>query len=138
MASYQLGVNAQVSEVARLVDWVAACSGKDGLANDLTFAMMLAIEEAVMNVIGYGFTGQPLPHSITISLDIDAATVVAEVTDNGRPFDPTAMPEPDLSLPLEQRRVGGLGIHLMRSVMDRLDYRRSDGRNVLRLEKARR
>jgi len=59
------------------------------------------------------------------------------VIDNGHPFDPTAAPEPDLSLPLERRRPGGLGIHLMRSMMDRVHYRRSDGSNILRLEKAR-
>jgi len=137
MGSYQLDIEAQVAEVTRVIDWVETCSRQDGLARDLTYVVMLAVEEAVMNVIGYAFADQPPPHSITLRLDIDQAKIVAEVTDNGRPFDPTAMPEPDLSLPLEQRRVGGLGIHLMRTMMDRLDYRRADDRNMLRLEKAR-
>ena len=138
MGFYQLDVEAQVADVARLIDWVETCSGRDGLAQDLTYVVMLAVEEAVMNVIGYAFADRPPPHSITVRLNIDPAKIVAEVTDNGREFNPTAMPEPDLTLPLERRRVGGLGIHLMRTMMDRLDYRRSDGRNILRLEKARR
>ena len=137
MPSYRLGVKAQVSEVARLIEWIEGCAGRDGVDQAVAYQVMLAVEEAVMNVIGYAFEGQPPPHSITVRLDIDAAKIAAEVSDNGRPFDPTAMPEPDLSLPLEQRRVGGLGVHLMRNMMDRLDYRRDGGRNVLRLEKAR-
>ena len=73
-----------------------------------------------------------------VRLDIDADSVAAEVIDNGRPFDPTSAPPPDLSLPLEQRPPGGLGIHLMRELMDGLDYRRSGDSNILRLRKARR
>ena len=90
-----------------------------------------------MNVIDHAFTGRAAPHLITVRLDIAAETFAAEVTDNGHPFDPTAAPDPDLSLPLEQRDPGGLGIHLMRQMMDRLHYQRRDGRNILRLEKAR-
>ena len=62
--------------------------------------------------------------------------MVAEIIDNGRAFDPTAAPAPDLSLPLEQRDPGGLGIHLMRRMIDRVEYRRAGGENRLRLEKS--
>ena len=137
MASHELSVGPQASEIPRLIDWVEACCGADGIADAIRFKMMLALEEAVTNVINHAFVGVPPPYLITVRLDITAAAVVAEVSDSGHPFDPTSAPDPDLSLPLEQRRPGGLGIHLMRGVMDRLDYRRSGGNNILRLEKRR-
>jgi len=74
---------------------------------------------------------------IRVRLDITDALFAAEIIDNGRAFDPTAAPDPDLTLSLEQRTPGGLGILLMRNVMDRLHYRHEAGSNMLRLEKAR-
>ena len=136
MASHHLGVEPQVSEIPRLIDWVEACCGGEGLADQVSFRVALALEEAVTNIICHAFAGMPPPHVITVRLDITARLLTAEITDNGRPFDPTAAPVPDLSLPLEERPAGGLGIHLMRSMMDRIDYRRSGGKNLLRLEKA--
>jgi anti-sigma regulatory factor (Ser/Thr protein kinase) len=138
MASHELLVKPQVCEVPQLIDWVGSRCATDGLAEDVTFHLTLALEEAVVNVITHAFEGLPPPHSITVRLDITAASVTAEIIDNGRFFDPTAAADPDLSLPLQERRPGGLGIHLMRNMMDRLHYRRSAGNNILRLEKARR
>ena len=137
MASHELDVTPQVGEVPQLIDWIGSRCAAEGLAEDVTFKLTLALEEAVVNVITHAFEGLPPPHSITVRLDITAQSVTAKIIDNGRPFDPTSAPDPDLSLPLERRRPGGLGIHLMRGMMDRLHYRRSDGSNILRLEKAR-
>ena len=138
MASHELDVKPQVGEVPRLIDWIGSCCAGEGVAEDVTFKLTLAVEEAVINVINHAFEGLPPPHSIAVRLDIAAQSATAEIIDNGRPFDPTSAPDPDLSLPLERRCPGGLGIHLMRGMMDRLNYRRSAGSNILRLEKARR
>jgi serine/threonine-protein kinase RsbW len=137
MASHQLDVEPQVSEVPQLNEWIGSCCAAEGLADDVTFKMTLAIEEAVVNVISHAFIGLPPPHSIQVRLDIAAHLITAEIIDNGRPFDPTSAPDPDLSLPLEARHPGGLGIHLIRGMVDRLNYRRNDDNNILRLEKAR-
>jgi anti-sigma regulatory factor (Ser/Thr protein kinase) len=119
-----------------LIGWVEGCCGAEGVADHIAFRLALALEEAVTNVIGHAFDGVPPPHLITVRLEITSRRFIAEVSDNGRPFDPTAAPVPDLSLPLDQRPPGGLGIHLMRSMMDRVQYRRRGDRNLLRLEKA--
>jgi serine/threonine-protein kinase RsbW len=138
MALHELKVEAQVSEIARLIDWVQSCCAEHRLADEAAFKMTLALEEAVMNVISHAFAGQPPPHLITVRLDITPERFAAEVIDNGHPFDPTTAPGPNLSLPVEQRDPGGLGIHLMRRMTDRVEYRRRNGENVLRMEKARR
>jgi anti-sigma regulatory factor (Ser/Thr protein kinase) len=137
MASHKLRVDPQPSAIARLNDWVAARCRAEGLPGELGGKIMLAIEEAVTNVIRYAFHGLPPPHLIEVSLEIGNDTCIAQIRDSGRPFDPTAAPAPDFSLPLERRPPGGVGIHLMRSLVDRLDYRRDNGTNILRLEKSR-
>ena len=137
MAAHELDVTPEVGEVSRLIDWIGSRCAAEGLAEDVTFKLTLALEEAVINVISHAFAGLPPPHSITVRLDIAAQSVTVEIIDNGRPFDPTSAADPNLALPLEQRHPGGLGIHLMRGMVDRLHYRRSGGSNILRLEKAR-
>jgi len=136
MTSYELCVEPRVSEIPRLIDWVEASCGAEGIADNIAFRVALALEEAVTNVIAHAFAEMPPPHIITVRLDITPRMLVAEISDNGRPFDPTAAPAPDLSLPIEQRSAGGLGIHLIRSMMDRVRYRRRGDKNLLRLEKA--
>jgi anti-sigma regulatory factor (Ser/Thr protein kinase) len=137
MASHELNLEPQVSEIPRLLDWVEACCGAEGVADEVRYKIMLALDEAVANVINHAFGDVPPPHLIRVRLDITAELFAAEVIDNGRQFDPTTAPDPDLMLPLEQRTPGGLGIHLMRNVMDRLQYRHKGGENTLRMEKAR-
>lgn len=61
--------------------------------------------------------------------------MTAEVEDDGRPFNPLEAPEPDLAAPVEERKVGGLGIHLIRNMMDHLEYRRLQGTNLLVMKK---
>lgn len=137
MASYALSLVPLVSEIPRLTGWIEACADEAGLEERVAFSLTLALEEAVANVIAHAFADRPPPHRIALRLDISAESCVAQVTDNGRPFDPSAAAAPDLSLPLDERRPGGLGIHLMRQMVDRLDYRRDGDNNVLRLEKRR-
>ncbi|MGD9618238.1 MAG: ATP-binding protein [Alphaproteobacteria bacterium] len=138
MVSDELQLEPLLSEIPRLIGWVEARCAAAGVVGEVAIKLALALEEAVANVIHHGLPGAPPPHRITVRLEIDADTVTAAVIDNGRPFDPTVVPPPDLSLPLEERQPGGLGIHLMRELMDGLDYRRSGDSNILRLHKARR
>jgi anti-sigma regulatory factor (Ser/Thr protein kinase) len=138
MQSDELRLEPLISEIPHLIKWVEARCALAGVAGEIAMKLALVLEEAVANVIHHGLPGSPPPHRISVRLDIGADSVAAEVIDNGRPFDPTGAPPPDLSLPLEQRPPGGLGVHLMRELMDGLDYRRSGDRNILRLHKARR
>ena len=89
----------------------------------------LAVEEAVANICRYG--GGFVP--IELSCLTEKGVFAVQISDGGRPFDPTAAPAPDLKADIASRPVGGLGIHLIRKVCDDVQYRRDGGRNILRL-----
>ena len=137
MASHEISVEPDISAVAPLVEWIEGRCRENGLADDITFKMALILEEAVTNVINHAFADLPPPHMIRVRLDIAIERIIAEVVDNGHPFDPLARPDPELSRSIEERQPGGLGILLMRRMTDRIEYRRSNGDNRLLLEKAR-
>ena len=81
------------------------------------------------NIVSHG-----LPegrHEIAVSVEFRDETLIASVSDGGAPFDPLTQPAPDIHAPIEDRKVGGLGIHLLRTLMDAVEYHRADGRNHL-------
>jgi anti-sigma regulatory factor (Ser/Thr protein kinase) len=72
---------------------------------------------------------------IDVRLRLDGDVLRAEVSDDGRPFDPFEVPPPNIDAPIEERRIGGLGVYLVREMMDTLEYKREHDRNILRLSK---
>ncbi len=105
---------------------------QDNWPPDLIFKVNLVLDELSVNIVNYG--GET--SEIEVSLAADAEVVRVEISDDGRPFDPlTEAVEPDIDAPLEDRPVGGLGIHLVREMMDELHYSREDGRNRLAMVK---
>jgi anti-sigma regulatory factor (Ser/Thr protein kinase) len=70
-----------------------------------------------------------------VRLALDPDTLTIQVADDGVPFNPVDAPPPDLDLPIEERPIGGLGIHIVRSLVDTIEHRRDDGRNVLTMTK---
>ena len=94
----------------------------------------LVIEELVTNCIKYGY-GDTNEHNIEIELKYVAAGLTVTVTDDGQRFNPLELPEPDVNLPVEERSIGGLGIHLLRKMSDRIDYSWENGHNRLTLHK---
>lgn len=92
--------------------------------------VMMAIDEILTNVVVYAY---PEGRHGTVGVRIfrNDNTITVEVVDHGKPFDPTKHPEPDTALPIEERPIGGLGIHLVRKMMNSLQYSRNDGENRL-------
>ena len=95
----------------------------------------LAIEELVTNCIKHGYDDTD-EHTIEVTLKLSANELALTVTDDGHPFNPLELPEPDLHLPMEDRPIGGLGIHLLRKMSDRMEYARTGGKNRLTLRKS--
>ena len=94
----------------------------------------LALEEHLTNVLAYAY-GDANPHEIVVRLTLEGSWFQLEVEDDGRPFNPLSLAPVDTSLPLSEKPLGGLGIHLIRSLMDEAVYRREGEKNVLRLRK---
>ena len=137
MAGYRLELAPDIAEIPRLIDWVESRCGEAAVSGDVSCKLALALEEAAVNAIHHAFVGVSAPHRIEVTLSIDAERIRAELIDNGRAFDPSNAPDADVSLPLERRDPGGLGIRLIRRMADRVDYRRVAGENRLLLEKSR-
>ena len=98
--------------------------------------MMMALDEALTNVVLYAYP-EDQRGTVGISIFRNDNTITAEIVDHGKPFDPTAHPAPDITLPIEQRPIGGLGIHLMRNLVTSLRYCREQGENHLVLTTSR-
>ena len=120
-----------IPQLAEFVDGV--CEELD-LAMGTAMQLNLALEEAVVNVMNYAY---PAGTRGDILIEAQATDVCLTFTiiDKGFPFDPTAKEEADVTLPAEDRPIGGLGIHLVRQIMDSINYERIDDFNVLTLHK---
>jgi len=104
------------------------------VAPNVVFLVTLAIEELVTNCIKYGYDDADA-HTIDIELSVDASKLTMVVADDGHPFNPLAATPPDLSLAIEDRPIGGLGIHMLRELTDEMTYERRDGANRVTLIK---
>ena len=124
----------QVAELERVGQLVAAFGAEHRLPSQVVFDLTLALDEILTNVMSYAYADQG-SHEIVVRLSQQADTLVAEVEDDGRPFNPLDVPPPDVGAAIEDRPIGGLGLHLVRRVTDGLDYERAAGKNRLVLRK---
>lgn len=95
----------------------------------------MALDDLLNNVVQYAFPNDPTEHTIEVEGEVRDEYVVLTITDDGIPFNPLTVATPDLSLLLHEREIGGLGIHLVRSLFDEVIYHRNVGRNVLTMKK---
>ena len=119
------------TELGMFVDEVCENVGFD---MSTTFKLNLAIEEAVVNVMSYAYPAGT-KGDVDIDAEADDEQLKFVISDSGTPFDPTQKAEVDTTLSAEERGIGGLGIHLIRQIMDTINYERVDGKNVLTLRK---
>jgi sigma-B regulation protein RsbU (phosphoserine phosphatase) len=115
-----------IQQIPTLAEWIEGL----GIPAELNMPINLALEEAVTNVMLYAYPGQH--GSVLVEF---APPMTFTITDSGIPFDPTQKEEADISLSVEEREIGGLGIHLVRQIMDEVRYERKDDKNVLTLIK---
>jgi anti-sigma regulatory factor (Ser/Thr protein kinase) len=124
-------------QLSVLMHFVQRFRADTGLSDADAFAIELALEELFMNVVLHGSEGLSSPARVAVQLSTTTEEVLIEVEDDGTPFDPLTAPAPDLSLDLDQRPVGGLGLHLIREMMNHVDYQFVRGRNRVLLRKTR-
>ena len=120
--------------VPEICQWVYEEARRVGFAEREAERWVLAVEEVTINIVHYAY-GDSKAGTITVEGLPSASSLTVRISDTGRPFNPLAAPDPKLDAPLAEREIGGLGIYLARKVMDRIDYEREDGKNVLTLTK---
>lgn len=123
-----------IQQIPQLAEFVETIAEEKNLTQALTMSLNLALEEAVTNVILYAY-----PDGIDGLVDLEA--YIREdclefiLSDSGKPFDPTAAPDADITLGVDERSIGGLGIYMVRNIMDTVSYRYENGKNVLTMIK---
>lgn len=134
-ASLDLRLANDLSEIPRLAETVEGFFDEHGLPPRLAFNFNLALDELLTNVISYAFAPGSA-HEIAVRLAIADGVVTAELEDDGPAFDPlTEAKEPVLEGDVDDRPIGGLGVHFVKTMMDHVAYERRDGRNRLTLTK---
>lgn len=126
------------SEIPRLAGIVQRFGQDNRLSDDDIMRIRLVLDEVIVNIVAHGYedAGDHRDHDIRIQLGLDAGDLLTiRVTDDARQYDPRSAPAPRFDLPVEERRKGGLGVHIVKAIMDTIDYRRVDGHNVLTLTK---
>jgi anti-sigma regulatory factor (Ser/Thr protein kinase) len=122
-------------ERQRLVSALKEFARQHRLPPTVLQAADLALEEHVTNVMSYAYR-DAVAHEIRIRLAIENHRLQIEVEDDGCAYDPLSRPPVDTSAPLEEKPIGGLGVHLIRNLMDEVDYRWEAGKNILRMRKS--
>ena len=123
----------RLSALRDLSRMVEAFGAAHGLPESKTYMLNLVLDELVANSVHHGLDEVAEPR-IDITLWVSGTLLVLTIVDNGRRFDPTKRRSPDLSAPLDERAIGGLGLHLVGTFADRVTYQFTEGRNRLTLE----
>lgn len=128
-----LNIKNNISELTSLAPFVEQLAEAYDIAPDMTFKINLALDEAMANVVSYAYP-EGIEGEISLTADKEDGILVLQITDEGSPFDPTKGGDVDITLSAENRPVGGLGIFLIKQMMDTVDYQRIGKKNVLTME----
>ncbi len=121
-------------ELERVSGFVDRVGTEYRLVPDVVADVQVALDEILTNILDYGYTDDR-EHEIHIRFQLLGSMLEAVIEDDGVPFDPLASAAPDVSAPLHERRVGGLGLHFVKNLMDEVNYNRIGDRNRLVLKK---
>jgi anti-sigma regulatory factor (Ser/Thr protein kinase) len=131
---FELTLLNRATEIARLQDSLERFARQHAIPERKLHEVQLALEEHLANIVRHAYedVGE---HHIKVVCLLAAPELQIQIEDDGCPFNPLEHPAPDLTLPVEKKPVGGLGIHMMKKSLDGVEYRRENGRNVLRMIK---
>jgi anti-anti-sigma factor len=131
-----LQVPAVLESLGTISDHIVACAREAGLDDHAVWEVQLAVDEAATNIILHAYGDNDLDGPLIIKSALRGDEFTIHLHDKGAPFDPDAVPAPDLTSPVEERKTGGLGVYLMRTLMDRVEFQFDvDGYNVVTLVK---
>jgi serine/threonine-protein kinase RsbW len=127
-----------LEELVRLEEFLSAFPGKCWFEDQTYFHLSLVCDELITNTILYGYeAGEQRIHIIRVTVTCTDDWVELQIMDDGIAFDPFSRPQPDLTLDIEERPIGGLGIHFVKQVMDEIRYERVGSYNLISMKKKR-
>lgn len=130
----RLLIRNDIREIERIADACQNFGEENGLSEKMVFDANLILEEIISNIIFYGYDDEN-EHEIVLEMNLDGENLKIRIQDDAKPFNPLESRTPDLDLPLEDRPIGGLGIYLTHKLVDNMEYKRTDGKNILTLNK---
>ena len=130
----KLVIKNDISEINKLAIFIEELGEELGLMPNMIFNLNLVLEEAVSNVILYAYPEEK-QHEIILTANMSDKNLIFVLLDTGKEFDPTQVPDADVTLSAEERQIGGLGIFLIRQIMNEVKYQRIEGKNILTLIK---
>jgi anti-sigma regulatory factor (Ser/Thr protein kinase) len=134
-SKFKLRITSDMKNLGTISDFVSAFAQEWALNDDDTFALQMATDEACANVIEHAYTGRT-NGIISIECWLANDEVILTIRDRGRPFDPKAVPRPDMAAPLDKRHEGALGLYLMEKLMDEVQFEFDPGKgNKLTMRK---
>jgi sigma-B regulation protein RsbU (phosphoserine phosphatase) len=134
-SALQVVISNDLGELERLAGQVDEFVERHGMPERIAFNLNLCLDELITNIISYGYSDDHY-HEIHVRFVLDNGVLMTEIMDDGSEYNPfIEAPEPDLALEVDDRPIGGLGVFLVKEFMDRTDYRRENGRNVVTLWK---
>lgn len=135
-AKLAVAIDANLEALADLQRQLAQFGEQQGWAPDLAYQVELVVEELCVNIVSYGTDDGS--HRIEVRMGCTPSLLTIDIIDDGIAFDPfTEAPPPDLDSEVEDRPIGGLGVHFVKTMMDEVEYRREGGRNHVTLRKRR-
>ncbi len=131
---HTLTIPGRFEYLTTIADFIAAIGHEAGFDQDTIFHVQMAVDEACSNIIEHAYRGED-KGDIRLDCVCEGGEWVINIYDTGQPFDPDAVPEPDLSAGLDEIKMGGLGLYFMRQLMDELEFTFSETGNRLRMVK---
>ena len=130
---FDIALRNDISEVTRVLDALETFSKENDIPSKKAFQLQLVLDELITNIISYGSAGRT-NSDIRLSIEIEKGVLIGDLTDNGLPFNPLESELPEFSADIQERQVGGVGLKLVRTYVDELEYRHEGGFNRLRLK----
>ena len=135
----ELDIEATKENLSAVIDFVQGELEKAGCPMKIQMQVEMAVEEIFINIASYAYYPDTGPSLIRVEVndgqDIDPLCITLTFIDHGRPYDPLAKEDPDISLPADQRQIGGLGIFMVKKTVDFMSYEYKDGQNILKIRK---
>ncbi len=129
--SLKIKMRSDLEGLAEAAKSIEAFAEREGVGSRAAYVVGLAFEEMATNIIKYGFEDASSNHEVDVALSLSNGFIVLTLEDEGREFDPLSVSEPETAASVEDREIGGLGVHLVKRMADSMAYRREGVRNIL-------